>query len=819
MTASERFCVLASERAGQSWIEVEEAARLRLDVVPEALDDFGMRAFWDEASRSILATGALEGSLPIVQFSLGEAPTDLVLGHDGVLYMAVGGRIRMHDLRHRWPPTEPEAETLEEKNFRAWRLAAAPGGGVWALDREGKRLAKVEGLPLRERPFAEYSPGTFRPCVENPDPPRLHVLTKAAWPADEEAVAISASPQGTLSLLSWVKDENPRLRMLADNGAFGPATSLKEIRFPFSLAWAGEDLVAVLLAGDKIFADASEAPVYRISEKEGGARDVATASAALPVGDVYPLRGHSGGPFLHSPRLPAHYPTREGDAPLHHLSLPSFAAEGEASNRTLFDSGSADTEWHRLYLEAAIPPHCGVRVYLAASDVASAPDAEEAWHEHRFGEAFAHVEADGVPRGAWVKHPSEIPFHEGLLACPSVTNQNGLFTALIQRAGRRVRTLRGRYLWMRVLLSGDGRTTPEVAALRAYASRFSYLNHYLPELYRETEFGPDANSFAPATRSDFLERFLDNFESILTPLEDRIGHAYLLTDPRTAPEEALAWLGSWIGVAFDTALPASRRRKLLEVAPRLYSMRGTLDGLRLALDVATGGAVTSGEIVIVEDFRLRRTFATILGADLEDEEDPLLGGLVASGNSYVGDTLFVGDENRKEFLALFSPDIRLTREEEKSVETFFERLAHRVTVLVHTEVVEQDLGLIRRIVQLETPAHVEARVSQASAPFMVGAASLVSVDTYLSDKPGPRVVEVGRSRLGTGDRVQGAASLDPRLGGSIPELVEQILEKPVADPGPDRVVRKGESFELDASYSRAPLGRTLVSYQWKRIDK
>ena len=129
------------------------------------------------------------------------------------------------------------------------------------------------------------------------------------------------------------------------------------------------------------------------------------------------------------------------------------------------------------------------------------------------------------------------------------------------------------------------------------------------------------------------------------------------------PEESIEWLSSWIGLTFDTAFPEPRRRALLAAAPELYRARGTPRGLGMAIDVATGGAVSSGEVVVLEDFRLRRTFATILGADLADEDDPLMAGLVSSGNSFVGDTLFLGEEHRKEFLALFSAGLPVSMKE------------------------------------------------------------------------------------------------------------------------------------------------------------
>ena len=223
----------------------------------------------------------------------------------------------------------------------------------------------------------------------------------------------------------------------------------------------------------------------------------------VPVGDMYPLASRKVvtqsteaqplGPFLNGLTLPPHYLTAGGSSPLHRLSLPSYAAVGEASNQKLLDSGSGQTVWHRLYLEAAIPPNCGIKVFLAANDEPVAPADSEAWFEHRFGEIFQHSIGDSIPRGAWVSESSEVPFNPSLLKGEPEKNRRGLFTVLIQRWNRVVKTLRGRYIHIRTVMYGDGRSTPEVAAVRVYGSRFSYVNRYLPEIFRETVFGPDAD--------------------------------------------------------------------------------------------------------------------------------------------------------------------------------------------------------------------------------------------------------------------------------------------------------------------------------------
>ncbi len=849
------------------------SAQAALATVPRAIDALECVARWDDASQSVLVHSSLPDDA--VLLPLAAAPTDLCAAPDGILYIATAAGVLMHDLRGRWDDV-----TVALAGFVPWRLAAAADGGVWALERISGRLARLTGRPVRsETPQPDdYDGRVFRPSPENGCAPQLQLLPTTTWAAGEQALAIASTATGALACLSW-RDGAGTAALRVWNDAqqrWSVAASCVGANFAYSLAWLADTRIALRVPGMR------DAPAFDLG--------AVSAGAIPPLGDIYPLSVAAvEAPFANGTAQPPHYPSGTVDAePLYPLSLNNLARTGEARNFTTtatglaawtLDSRDNTTVWHRLYAEAIIPAHSGFTVLLAATNtlIPPADDDLTAWHAHGFGADAASLDdalqAPQVPQAAWEYASSELPAHPGLLGGVSAQGTSGLFSVLIQNSRELVRGLVGRYLWVRVRLFGDGRVTPEVAALRAWGNRFSYADRYLPRLYRESLFGDAAHapgvalaqidaSFAPAldaggtpapdlrarlavagiatgpaalvtvesagqawllqdgasawrlaiidgaivvhqpqaTPADFTARLLANFEGMLTPLEDRVAAAHLLTDPTATADANLDWLAGWIGVAFDRALPASARRDWLRAAPDLARWHGTRNGLRLALDIATGGSVRSGAIVVIEDFRLRRILATLLGVDLSDQGDPLLPGLVISGNSIVGDTLVIGDQQRAELLALFDASVA-SASEHAAVLQFDDQLAFRATVLVHDQVQSQDFALIRRIAQLESPAHVQVRTTAATWPLLVGIASLVGVDTYLGPPRLPQPAQADQSVLGVSGYVIADAVLDPRLAGMNAELA----------PTPEFAHATAGALVLDAPPTRPPVKRGRVA--------
>ena len=879
---SRRTLQPASDRAAAA-----AEANGALERVPRACDCHGGVAWWD-AERQVVRCSS-EGEADLDLLALSQTPRDLVVGHDGVLHLVFASGIRLHDLRERWGDV-----TVVAEGFTPWRAAAHPDGGLWVLDRSSGHLARLSGLPMAFEAGVRYASTVFRPNPENCRPPQIHVVEREPWSAGERPVALACHREAGLAVLCWRgAGESWLHRFDAEGQRLGPPLALPDARHAYDLDWVDGDRLVLRLPGLR------EAPALMLSNAEG---------ETLPFsGEIYPLPAEAlAAPFVRHPEGPPRVPipfaaSRAGLEPglvsLHRLSVCNLARQGEARHHSdalprPLDSGQVDTVWHRLHAEARLPARTGMVVWLAATSEPIPPPAEalELWLPHYFGERPSEREPL-APHAVYDGPGSELPFHPGLGPWRREKGVAGLWSVLIQNPRRCVRRLVGRYLWIRLEMVGEGHATPELAALRVWASRFSYRDRYLPRLYREGRFGAAAEASGPeiadlevaaaalldlnqglipevlrgaalqkrglslpealrviplspgrhwilaesngprawhllaetrdgrphlrlsraeASGPDFLERFLASFEGLLTALEDRIASAHLLTDPRSIPEEHLNWLAGWIGVGFDPALPPSRRREWLAMAPRIARHHGTRAGLELALEVATGGGVSGGEIVVIEDFRLRRLLATLLGVDRADESDPLLAGLVVSGNSVVGDTLVLGEQESEELRLLFRDRGRTARGA-TAARSFQAELAHRATVLVHQSLTPTDLGLVQRIVELERPSHTIVQVKTATWPLLVGIGSLVGVDTYLGPERKPEPVRLNRSTLGDGDRLIAPAALHPRtVGGRAPPLPR----RPVADAGPDSTVPRGESFRLDGSGSTADAGHRLQAYLW-----
>ena len=157
----------------------------------------------------------------------------------------------------------------------------------------------------------------------------------------------------------------------------------------------------------------------------------------------------------------------------------------------------------------------------------------------------------------------------------------------------------GRYIQLRLTLVHTSNASPRIGALRAWFPRFSYLDRYLPAVWRSAD--PDS--------ATFTERYLANIEGLFTGLEDWIVAATTLFDPRVAPADALPWLATWYGVTLDPAWTVAQRRFFLRHAVRLFNQRGTVAGLcaavRLALDPAPTEAIFEPDERLV---RIRERF-------------------------------------------------------------------------------------------------------------------------------------------------------------------------------------------------------------------
>jgi phage tail-like protein len=115
-------------------------------------------------------------------------------------------------------------------------------------------------------------------------------------------------------------------------------------------------------------------------------------------------------------------------------------------------------------------------------------------------------------------------------------------------------------------------------------------------------------------------------ESTLTSIEDRIVNLQALFDARIAPADTLAWLAGWFEVAFDPEWDERRQRLFVKRAMDFFQWRGTVHGLRLALELAFNNCIDESlfegpasnvpgprQIRIVETYQTRLTGSLAAG--------------------------------------------------------------------------------------------------------------------------------------------------------------------------------------------------------------
>ena len=719
-----------------------------------ALDAYGgwTRVEFRAGQDRLMAGGAVDPETEIYAAPSGNRIRDVsATTRDWLAVAHEDGMVVVRDLQVRFPDT-----SVREPNFAVDRIAEAGDGTIWLLDRAARTLRRLDGNPLPDRVLARQRAGdVFQPRPLDRDRLRIGVPKLATLPIVEEIIDAVGLPDGRVALLCLGPGRTSSLR-LTDGITMSGRIEPEGLESAFSIGLYGPDRLAFAVPG------AAVAVITPLTE----------APAPILLGESPPFRRGTGGRFCKSVmgEAPLHYPcepVQRSESPARPFAQlvapmrPSYARVGHA-RALIVEADHDDCLWRRLYVEAHLPPECGIRFDIAAGNDRAALAAlpESGLHPHRVGS----VKGEG-PHAAWLDQDSEIGWRRSATGLTRKRDRCGLFSMLIQRSGAAPRRITGRYLRIDVNFTGTGIAAPQLFALRVWGAAEPWRERYLPK-YLSDCAGPLAEG------ADFLDRYLSLFEGLFTPIEDQVAASYRLTIPDAAPEDALDWIAGWIGAELDPALGVSTKRRLLAKSVALWRRRGTLNGLERMLDIVTDGGIKRGDLVVLEHFHLRRTFSTILGTDLSNATNPLVPYARASGNSHLGATFFLGAEESRAFLALFKPsllDDPLTDETERTaalqeLEALFAGHAFRVTILVNANMSQLQRDLIARVIERETPAHVAAQILDGPGSLILALSSLVGVETRFGKVP-PRhpltldAAEIGQVFLGD------TPSLDPRFEG------------------------------------------------------
>lgn len=247
-----------------------------------------------------------------------------------------------------------------------------------------------------------------------------------------------------------------------------------------------------------------------------------------------------------------------------------YSRQGQLLTAAL-DSGIERCLWHRIRIDADVPPRTAIEVSVATND---RPDPAP----------------QGLAAGDWAGFAAGLP-HPG----DWQVIKPGALDALVRQPV-------GRFLFLRLRLSGDGQVTPHVRRIHLDLPRAASAD-LLPAIYRQEP-----------KSADFTERFLALFDSGLETIDACVARLPAALDAGSTDAELLPWLASILGIGFDPAWNVATRRRLLASAPELFRRRGTPGGLRLALELVAGDDRPGAGALIVE-YGLDRSWGALASTD------------------------------------------------------------------------------------------------------------------------------------------------------------------------------------------------------------
>ncbi|HXU46047.1 MAG TPA: phage tail protein, partial [Thermoanaerobaculia bacterium] len=616
------------------------------------------------------------------------SPRGLAIDGDGRLFVAEtgdashGGRVLVVDL-------------LDRRLLRSVRFPR-PGGGFYRpldLATDGERVwAALEGAPALATLEARTGPRELPP------------LPAGVGPVDRLAV----SPAGEVFLLEAAGTAGARIVPLARPGDAWVVPGASDLEFDRP--------------------EAPGTPALVVAREPG--RDLLRFDPATPGHPAEPprlkARGYDGRGIVRTPDGRIGFWSEAG----FRLAVPArilYETRGRVVTYRL-DSGAYQTRWGRLFLDACIPKETAVRVHCATADeppdelspepiLARTPPVGgfPIPAERLLGESPPMPPVALVPAFPPASEDELRPLHERETGreLPWAPRADGALARFETWEAPAV-AAPGRFLWVTLELTGNGRTTPRVSSLRVEMPGHDLLRR-IPKTYSRDE--PSA---------DFLRRFLSPLDGALGDLDAKAALRRALLDPWSAPAEILPWLASFLGLILDERWPVAARRLLIDEAPWLFRFRGTVAGLTRFLEIYLDRAP-----ILVEHFRVRGLGGAIVGG--VGEGGDLTSQAVLGAGFRIG-----GQLGRPGEVAVFGaatpggPDVH----------------AHRFTVVVPMLLSAEQRDVVLFVLEEHRPAHTLFDLCAVDAGMRVGIGLYVELSSVVGRGGGFTRLEVGGSALG-----------------------------------------------------------------------